>query len=112
MKTASVYLQIGETAQVFYSPSYQVPVFYFPYDNTLTAVGSGEGPKISYAEHPITGLPVSFLHPCQTAAVIGELYANSPFGLLLKWLGAYWQEVPNVRIPAKFFSILNREPLK
>ncbi|PJF18803.1 hypothetical protein PSACC_01374 [Paramicrosporidium saccamoebae] len=97
--TSSVYLQLDNDVQVFYSPSFQVPVLYFPYNTKSTEFGEG---KISYTEHPITGLPCLFLHPCQTAAVMKEM----PFveNYLWAWLAVYVKDVPALTIPMEFFS--------
>ncbi|KAH9844418.1 autophagy-related protein Atg10 [Teratosphaeria destructans] len=98
---------------IIYSPSYQVPVLYL----TATPL-SGTGPTslaqiydllvpsqcrnqiesmgvmgaVSMSEHPITGLPVFFVHPCRTAEAMAEVVQGrgdslSPAEYLMMWLG-------------------------
>ncbi|CAD6566819.1 MAG: hypothetical protein CYPHOPRED_001130 [Cyphobasidiales sp. Tagirdzhanova-0007] len=103
---------------VVYSPSYQVPVLYFrgrdrgsqlklelllhsalfgrssreyPLNTLNEAVdGSGHMPAVSQGEHPVSGLPCYFLHPCETSAalqdILGPAQAVPPHKLMETWM--------------------------
>jgi hypothetical protein len=102
-----VYLELGNGVQVFYSPSFQVPTLHFPYNYKSIELEEG---KISYTEHPITGLPCLFLHPCQTAAVMEEILLVGKNEMtfvgnyLWAWLAVYAKDIPSLTIPMEFFS--------
>lgn len=102
--TASVYLEISQTVQVFYSSAFQTPVFYL-IDYSLTDVqptGFGRA-KFSFIEHPVTGFPCCYLHPCQTAKVMSEQGYGNPTEYLFKWLGIYGNDLP-IKLPMGFFN--------
>jgi hypothetical protein len=101
--TAPIYLDFENDVQVFYSPTYQVPVFYFTTD--VNECGGFRTVKTSFAEHPITGLPCYYLHPCQTATILSELASTStPLNYLLAWIGIYAKEIPNLEIAMELFA--------
>lgn len=103
--TASIYLCIDEDIQIHYSPTFQVPIFYL--DATL-APSDPFFTKGSYTEHPISGLPCVYLHPCNTASVMEELVPD--FGgkddYLGHWLAVYQRMIPNLSLPNEFFRDL------
>ncbi|KAF2769813.1 hypothetical protein EJ03DRAFT_350864 [Teratosphaeria nubilosa] len=99
--------------EIIYSASYQVPVLYLsatpPSGTGLTSLGHiydllvpsqcrnqiesmGVMGALSMSEHPITGLPVFFVHPCRTAEAMAEVVqmrgdSLSPAEYLMMWLG-------------------------
>jgi ubiquitin-like-conjugating enzyme ATG10 len=105
-----------------YSPSYQVPVLYLTFaerstnkpvpllspvevyqvlipDEFKSAMRSvGVMGALSMAEHPISGVPAYFVHPCRTQEVMSPLIQNAEIGkaeadplkamdYLMLWLG-------------------------
>lgn len=97
---------------IILSPSYQVPVLYFSikdpgfkFPSTMEnlyqhiippsykeeAKSAGVLGGITIADHPHTNLPVFFIHPCQTSAVM-EVSTGSrpvtPYEYLVLWIGA------------------------
>jgi len=106
---------------IVFSPTYGVPVFYFR-ANFLdgTSVGreqvlrvlhrnvdaTGEDDDgwdfVSEEEHPVTGVPHYFLHPCQTPILLNLLSDTveeniSPGQLLLSWLSMILSILPFIR---------------
>ncbi|KAF2435086.1 hypothetical protein EJ08DRAFT_389142 [Tothia fuscella] len=97
--------------EVFLSPSYRVPVVYFSmqdaesrplrdiddvytllvpqaFKNQLRDVGVIGG--ISTGDHPITGIPTFFIHPCQTAEALQRVAAGRSVQVeeyMFLWLG-------------------------
>jgi ubiquitin-like-conjugating enzyme ATG10 len=98
---------------IVHSPSYQVPVLYVQINDTgsqavrlpsvdeayemlvpqsrraqIKAVGVMGG--LSMTDHPMTGLPVYFVHPCRTAEAMDGMVNDTkvkPVEFLLLWLG-------------------------
>lgn len=111
LTTAAVYLQLAPGVEVFYSPCYQLPVLYLSGDRlcdmaAAPSVQFGESQKLSYTEHPISGLPCIYLHPCNTAQVLRELGPKSPTDLLLRWLGLFNALVPELCLEPDFFAFI------
>ncbi|GAB7357236.1 hypothetical protein MBLNU459_g8216t1 [Dothideomycetes sp. NU459] len=111
------------TYDILLSPSYQVPVLYLSanrgpsstcqlplselYDvvvpeATRAALQSvGVMGAVSMTDHPATGLPVYFVHPCRTAEALrasSETNQVSPGEYLLLWLGIIGGTV-GLRVP-------------
>ncbi|KAF2015891.1 hypothetical protein BU24DRAFT_462113 [Aaosphaeria arxii CBS 175.79] len=100
------------TYDVLLSPSYQVPMLYISFIDAqhrypptmetlyryliprqfteqINSVGIIGG--ITITDHPLTGSPVFFIHPCQTAAVMEASVGNkelTPVEYLMVWIGA------------------------
>ena len=111
LTTAPVYLELFRAVQIFYSPPFQTPVAYFALErmhDAPTAAGFGAA-RLSCTEHPVTGLPCCYLHPCQTASIMGELGCHGPTDYLLKWLGIYGNDLP-VRPPHRLFINTTKDP--
>lgn len=85
---------------IAYSPAYQVPVLYLTFaerSNTTIALPSpdevynmlvpndfklpmrsvGVMGALSMAEHPVTGVPAYFVHPCRTQEAMSPLLSNA-----------------------------------
>jgi len=86
---------------VVYSPSYQVPVLYLTFANASTSKSTplpsadeiydmlvprgfktpmrdvGIMGALSMAEHPITGVPAYFVHPCRTQEALAPLLEDT-----------------------------------
>lgn len=110
---------------VVYSDTWRVPVLYFtvqdghgspfPRSEVLrlvkadqTVVGMEEEDTwdfLSYDEHPITGLPSFFLHPCQTDAILQRFQQSTK---LLSWLSFVLPAV-GFRIPPKDFALIQEQ---
>ncbi|KAK4984168.1 hypothetical protein LTR66_008585, partial [Elasticomyces elasticus] len=99
------------TYDIIHSPSYRLPVLYLTCTTTANhPISSPETlyralvppsmkPQIqaigvmgavSATEHPITGLPCYFVHPCKTADAMRPLCAGGGVGAeryVLRWLG-------------------------
>ena len=105
LSAAPVYLKLGEQIDIAYSLTFQVPVPYFcGQTTTRTLYNIDSNAMLSVAEHPITGLPCLFFHPCQSATVMAELGAGrDPLEYILKWLGAY-NHLLGLGIPNDFFT--------
>ena len=88
---------------IVYSDTWRVPVLYFtvqdasgnpcPRDQVLSMLPAASQQQdkwdfISYDEHPITGTPSYFLHPCQTQDLLELLHHGEKQSstLLLSWL--------------------------
>ncbi|CCM04870.1 uncharacterized protein FIBRA_07063 [Fibroporia radiculosa] len=106
---ANTPILIASEQHVVYSPTFQVPTFYFTMYNSsgapltldqilisplfhphslanaeatsfaLTEPGSSF-PLLSQGDHPVLGTPSWYLHPCHTAEAVVELMAESPRG--------------------------------
>jgi len=112
---------IAWNCSIVFSPTYGVPVFYFR-ANFLdgTSVGREEVLRVlnrkadaggedddgwdfvSEEEHPVTGVPHYFLHPCQTPILLNFLSDTveeniSPGQLLLSWLSMILSFLPYIR---------------
>nr|POE63213.1 ubiquitin-like-conjugating enzyme atg10 [Quercus suber] len=96
---------------VVHSPSYQVPVLYVTFQHLLQPglpsleriyelLVPAEFPpqlravgvmgSLSFAEHPITGVPAYFVHPCRTADAMSAVVRErnvTPEEYLLAWTG-------------------------
>lgn len=108
--TDASYLRLNSgLVEVFYSPSFQVPVFYLSPDFIQSSIVQGVGfnAMITFTEHPVTGLPSCYLHPCRTATIMEELRPATPLDYLKKWLGAHQNLLPppyGPVLPAEFFK--------
>lgn len=104
--TAGCYLRLADTHDIVYQPSFQVPTLY-RMDGSDLAPRNGQyfggNAMWSYTEHPISGLPCLFLHPCNTAAIMDELALGRERPLLLQWLGIY-NRLANLQLPPEFFA--------
>lgn len=83
------YLVIQEKWSIIYSIEYKVPMLYRT-DNWLN---SKDGPL--YVDvHPVTGVPSTVVHPCQTAAVMAESLQAADTGFTddqyLQWYFGLW----------------------
>ena len=122
---------------VVYSPSYQVPVLYLTFVEATTSKSIplpsaaeiyeilvppgfkapmrdvGVMGALSMAEHPITGTPAYFVHPCRTqealAPLLGETSDNIGFEpaveYLLLWFGVIGASV-GLSVPVKTARLL------
>lgn len=99
---------------IVFSPTYQVPVLYItfqqPTDLTTTDSGNiaptsvdavyellvpgsmqaqvkdvGVMGALSMTDHPISGLPAYFVHPCRTAEVMRDLFGSTDVGAPMDW---------------------------
>ena len=120
---------------VFYSPVWRVPVLYFQIQNSdgsvlsrnkvlkLLSHSCDDSPEdswnfISQEEHPCTGVPAFFLHPCQTSQRLSTLLMNeamegdrkikTPANLLISWL-CMVLPATGFRISPQFFSAVKEE---
>lgn len=114
--TGPVYLRFNSgPIEVFYSASFQVPLLYLGLDQgegvLATAADDPLDTAATCTEHPITGLPTLYLHPCQTAALMAERLPMDPLDYLIKWVGAYQALIPalhNALLPVEFFQSVSR----
>ena len=122
---------------VVYSPSYQVPVLYLTFVEATTSKSIplpsaaeiyemlvpqgfkapmrdiGVMGALSMAEHPITGMPAYFVHPCRTqealAPLLGDMSDNIGFEpaveYLLLWFGVIGASV-GLSVPVKTARLL------
>ncbi|KAK0282920.1 hypothetical protein LTR91_024171 [Friedmanniomyces endolithicus] len=90
---------------IVYSPSYRVPVLYLTHRSDPSAdmhelltpalykpqlQSTGPLGALSLTDHPVTGLPAYFVHPCRTAegmSAVGGTKSVAPVEYLLLWLG-------------------------
>jgi ubiquitin-like-conjugating enzyme ATG10 len=67
------------TYDIIYSPTYRVPVLYIHKtpraEPFLARVQRHAG--LSLVDHPVTGTPVYFLHPCRTQDAVGDILDRS-----------------------------------
>ena len=78
---------------ICYSVTYNSPTLYFTvstisgqplsHDQLLKVIPSDPPPSISHEEHPVTGTPSFFLHPCGTEKLLSLLKSDCE---LLSWL--------------------------
>lgn len=110
---------------VVYSDTWQVPILYFtvqhrdgsPCPRSLVLESLHEEDDsyefISYDEHPISGIPSLYLHPCQTSERLNILLmgtssswtTTSPCHILLSWLSIVLPAV-GFRIPPFLFPTM------
>lgn len=92
------------TFSIVFSPIWKVPVLYFtvvdatsgvpcPRERILASLHHlDDATACSYEEHPVTGVPSCFLHPCRTAERLEQLLRPdeqpSPSGAVLLW--SWW----------------------
>jgi ubiquitin-like-conjugating enzyme ATG10 len=110
-----------------HSASYQVPVLYFQVCNTLWhsppsldtlhsilvpdlhrihVQNVGILGAISKSDHPVTGIPLFFVHPCQTLAAMTSLQisqSGEPDDYLLGWIGIMGAAV-GLSVPVQMVS--------
>ncbi|KAK5697495.1 hypothetical protein LTR97_007633 [Elasticomyces elasticus] len=116
---------------IVYSPSYRVPVLHItlphppPNSNIhdllvpashraqLQHAGGSLG-ALSLTDHPITGLPAYFIHPCRTAEGMaavtksGEIGGRGgPMEYLMRWLGLVGPSV-DLAVPLKLAEALGK----
>ncbi|KAK1074885.1 hypothetical protein LTR12_002404 [Friedmanniomyces endolithicus] len=110
---------------IVYSPSYRVPVLYLTHRSDPSADmhelltpalykpqlrGTGPLGALSMTDHPVTGIPAYFVHPCRTAegmAAVGGMSAQEPVEYLLLWLGLVGPGV-GLAIPVALAEALRR----
>ena len=122
---------------VVYSPSYQVPVLYLTFAKASTSKciplpaadelyemlvpqgfktpmrDFGVMGALSMAEHPITGMPAYFVHPCRTQEALapllrdtsGETGSEPAVEYLLLWFGVIGTSV-GLSVPVNTASLL------
>jgi ubiquitin-like-conjugating enzyme ATG10 len=122
---------------VVYSPSYQVPVLYLTFAEATTGKSTplpsaeevydmlvprgfktpmrdvGVMGALSMAEHPITGMPVYFVHPCRTQEALAPLLEDSSqkarsepeLEYLLLWFGVIGASV-GLSVPVNHARLL------
>jgi len=108
---------------IVYSSSYASPVLYFTVATTSGSplppasvlellprqISINDTPPISMEEHPISGLPVFFLHPCNTSSLLELSREGNTNCSLLTWFSVAVASL-GIRIaPASFVKL--REPL-
>lgn len=96
-----------------YSPVFQVPVMYIvrAQHPVLHCTFSREG-QLGYEEHPVTGLPCVYMHPCQTAQIMDEMGPCGPAEYLARWFVLY-ARLAGLCLPASFAArVLSRPPAK
>ncbi|KAL1304991.1 hypothetical protein AAFC00_003895 [Neodothiora populina] len=106
--------------EIMLSTSYRVPVVYMQcrdsylsidqvYDALVPASGSsamravGVLGALSMTDHPLTGLPAYFVHPCRTAEAIRSSSASSqmdPLAYMMLWFGVIGSSV-GLSVPTK-----------
>ena len=101
---------------IVYSETWQVPVLYFTVsqedripcsrDQVLEILKEQDDSWefVSYEEHPATGVPSLFLHPCQTKERMAQLldHGNTPEQQLWSWMSLIFPTV-GFSIPSKTF---------
>lgn len=106
--TASCFLRLADVHDIIYQPSFQLPTLYNTRcgDEVLDDQQKfGSDAMWSYTEHPISGLPCLFLHPCNTATIMSELLSSGSRPLfLLSWMGIY-NQIANLNLPLEFFAV-------
>jgi ubiquitin-like-conjugating enzyme ATG10 len=122
---------------VVYSPSYQVPVIYLTFAEATTGKSTplpsadeiydmlvpqdfktpmrdvGVMGALSMAEHPITGMPAYFVHPCRTQEALAPLLENTSHETgsepavqyLLLWFGVIGASV-GLSVPVNLARLL------
>ncbi|KAK1071160.1 hypothetical protein LTR74_003541 [Friedmanniomyces endolithicus] len=110
---------------IVYSPSYRVPVLYLTHRSDPSAdmhelltpalykpqlQRTGPLGALSMTDHPVTGIPAYFVHPCRTAegmAAVGGMTAQAPVEYLSLWLGLVGPGV-GLAIPVALAEVLRR----
>lgn len=102
---------------VVYSDTWKVPILYFTVQDTagngclrdemLTMLPKAETQDqwdfLSFEEHPVTGTPSCFLHPCQTEGRLKSLMASSDrSATLLSWFSLILPAVGHTISPKTF----------
>ena len=123
---------------IVYSPVWSIPVLYFQVQNSDGSILSrnevltiiigqsfGDGHEdswnfISQEEHPVTGFPTYFLHPCQTSVRLSMLLGiesakvaesiRHPGIILISWL-CMVLPATGFRIDPHFYSSIREEML-
>lgn len=113
---------------VVYSDTWRVPVLYFtvqdpsgnplPRDKVVAALPASSQVQdtwdlVSYDEHPVSGVPSYFLHPCQTEARLKVLFNNEPENkqlLLLSWMSLILPAI-GYNFPSKIFQKVKHQIL-
>lgn len=78
---------------IVYNPIWRVPVLHFAVTDRATGAPISPLPLGSYDEHPVTGLPCGFLHPCHTAERLqhwADDSSSSTRAVLLLWSWWVW----------------------
>ena len=105
MSTARSYLQLNNTFDIVYCPIYQVPILYSR-QSAHVSLNMLQPDMCSFTEHPITGIPCAFFHPCMTATIMKELLEegnSNPLQYLITWLSVY-NRLADLCIPLQFFA--------
>ena len=120
---------------IVHSPAYQVPVLYLTCRSVLpgatqpgklltpdeifeTVIATDHKEQFrqsnalhafSATDHPITNLPVCFVHPCRTAEAMESIAGaeQSPVAYLIAWIGLIGQDV-GLHVPVWLARSLNR----
>ena len=110
---------------ISFSDTWRVPVLYFtvqdssgtpcPRDQVLSMLPASSMQEdtwdfVSYDEHPITGIPSYFLHPCQTKDILSLMQndgATLSATCLLSWLSLILPAVGHT-LPSKVFRKLHQ----
>ena len=113
---------------IVFSDTWRVPVLHFtvqdstgnpcPRHQVLSMLPTAEQHNdtwdfVSYDEHPITGIPSYFLHPCQTQDILKLLQHDSvqTSTLLLSWLSLILPTI-GYTLPSKVFTQLRNKMLQ
>ncbi|KAF2861104.1 hypothetical protein K470DRAFT_294485 [Piedraia hortae CBS 480.64] len=84
---------------IIHSPLYEVPVlYYYPTQGSFNAEIPGTS---TMTDHPLTQLPVHYIHPCRAAEMMGEGDALCPAKYLLRWMGVFGV-VAGLSVPMSF----------
>ncbi|TKA51318.1 hypothetical protein B0A55_12189 [Friedmanniomyces simplex] len=110
---------------IVYSPSYRVPVLYLtlkhapganiyellvPVSHQPQMQNTGLSGSLSLTDHPVTGLPVYFVHPCRTAeamAAVRGVSSEGPIEYLMLWFGLVGSSV-GLAVPVALAEALRR----
>lgn len=107
---------------IVYSHTYRVPVLYFRVQDLegtpcrrsqvlewLPRQSVADNwDFVSQEEHPITGFPSFFLHPCKTSARLGKLKSNDErVSFLWAWMSMVFPAVNQAIPPSYFRAVLN-----
>ncbi|KAK4889996.1 hypothetical protein LTR27_011215 [Elasticomyces elasticus] len=118
---------------IVYSPSYRVPVLHItlshpPRDSNihdllvptshraqLQHAGTGPLGSLSLTDHPVTGLPAYFIHPCHTAEGMAAVTTGEgcgermgATGYLMRWLGLVGPSV-GLSVPVRLAQAMSRQ---
>lgn len=124
---------------VVYSPAYQVPVLYITFSDAATKKSIAlpspdelyrflvpDGLKspmrdvgvmgaLSMSDHPVTGVPAYFVHPCRTQEALAPFLrdprpdggAQKPLDYLMLWLGVIGASV-GLSVPVNVARLLGK----